>query len=80
MEDVTAVSFPPLAVDFHEIRHDLRNRLNDAGLSLALLRHQLHKGQREDAEETLNKIEEELRALRQLLEPSRSEETFPLPS
>ena len=75
--DVTPVSFPSLAVDFQGIRHHFRNRLNDAGLSLALLRHQLHKGQREEAEETLNKIEEELRALKQLLEAPRSEEETP---
>jgi carbon storage regulator len=68
-----------------ETCHALRNQLNDAGLSIALLRMQLDKGRLEDAEETLSRIEKEFRALRTDLEtrfskPKGQEASLPLPS
>ncbi len=74
----------PTASRLREVRHALRNRLNEAGLSVALLRLHLHNGRLEDAEGTLSRIEEEFRALRNDLESSvpesASQATLPLPS
>jgi carbon storage regulator CsrA len=51
-----------------EFIHQLRNRLNDLGLNLAILRQRVHQGQTENADLIINRIEEELRRLRQELE------------
>jgi carbon storage regulator CsrA len=65
----------PTVSRLREVRHALRNRLNEAGLSVALLRLHLHNGRLDDAEETLSRIEEEFRALRNDLETSVPEST-----
>jgi carbon storage regulator CsrA len=51
-----------------EFVHQLRNRLNDLGLNLAILRQRVHQAQTDNADLIINRIEEELRRLRQELE------------
>jgi two-component system, OmpR family, response regulator len=51
-----------------EFAHQVRNRLNDIGLNLAILRQRVGQGQTESAILTINRIEEELRLMRQELE------------
>jgi carbon storage regulator CsrA len=48
----------------HEFKHLLRNRLNAANLGLAVLRQQMLRGMRAEAESTLVKLEEDFRKLR----------------
>jgi carbon storage regulator CsrA len=47
-----------------EVIHQLRNRLNGASLGLALLRRQHELGMHNNLEQTIDKIEQELQALR----------------
>ena len=54
--------------DAGEVRHALRNRLNAAAVSLALLRCQLRAGDPEAAEKTLDTLEQELQNLRRQVE------------
>jgi carbon storage regulator len=51
-----------------EARHRLRNRLNEVGLNLAVLRQQLRKDQTAVADLTIGRIEEDLHQLRRELE------------
>jgi len=51
-----------------EVRHRLRNRLNDVGLNLAVLRQQLQKEQVANADLTISRIERDLQQLRRELE------------
>ncbi len=51
-----------------EFVHRLRNRLNDVGLNLAILRQRVRQDQAESADLIIDRIEEELRLLRQELE------------
>jgi carbon storage regulator len=55
-----------------ESRHQIRNRLNDAGLMLAVLRGQVERGEWQRAELTMEKLEEDFRALKGELEVSWS--------
>jgi carbon storage regulator len=55
-----------------EFRHQIRNRLNDAGLMLAVLRGQIERGEWQRAERTMEKLEEDFRALKGELEVSWS--------
>jgi len=49
-------------------KHQVRNRLNAAGIGLAVLRKQLNAGNIHDLEATLAKIDSEVRALRENVE------------
>jgi carbon storage regulator CsrA len=51
-----------------EARHQIRNRLNDAGLMLAVLRGQIKRGDWERAEQTMAKLEEDFRLFKGELE------------
>jgi len=51
-----------------EIQHRIRNRLNEVGLHLAILRQQLRRDQAAVADATISRIEEDLRHLRLELE------------
>ena len=51
-----------------EARHQIRNRLNDAGLMLAVLRGQIKRGDWERAEQTMSKLEEDFRLFKGELE------------
>jgi len=55
-----------------EFRHQIRNRLNDAGLMLAVLRGQVERGEWQRAELTMEKLEDDFRALKGELEVSWS--------
>jgi carbon storage regulator CsrA len=62
-------SWPPAGSDsLREVRHRLRNRLNEVGLNLAVLRQQLQKGQAANADSTISRVENDLQQLRQELE------------
>ena len=64
---------PAGAGRMREFRHEIRNRLNDIGLTLALLRSQMQKGESEVMEATLQKVEEDFRNLKAELEVGFSE-------
>jgi carbon storage regulator CsrA len=75
---------PAGAGRMREFRHEIRNRLNDIGLTLALLRSQMQKGESQVMEATLQKVEEDFRNLKAELEvgfseagPERFEEAAP---
>ncbi|VTS05509.1 response regulator [Tuwongella immobilis] len=71
-----------LAMD-RELRHDLRNRLNATTVGLALLRKQIEIGQYDSTRDTLDRLEFELRAMRDSLDqrptpvPSQAAHTKP---
>jgi carbon storage regulator CsrA len=69
-----------------ETRHEIRNRLNDAGLMLAVLRGQVKRGDWDRAEQTMVKLEEDFRLLKGELEmtwsgrrPEKVEEAVGVP-
>jgi carbon storage regulator len=72
----------PVSGTQREIRHRIRNHLNEAGLCLALLRQQLEKGHVVSADLTLEQIEKELQLLQRDLEeawaPTKPLEEAPL--
>jgi carbon storage regulator CsrA len=53
-----------------EICHHIRNRLNDIGLTLGVMRCRLQRGETGAASESLNKLEEDFRILKEELEKS----------
>jgi carbon storage regulator len=53
---------------FREVQHRIRNRLNEVGLQLAVLRQQLRLNQTAAADSTISRIEEDLQHLRGELE------------
>ncbi len=75
---------PPGEAGWREFRHNIRNCLNDIGLTLALLRGQLQRGEADVTEASLHKIEEDFRILKEELEvgfsqagPERWQEVAP---
>lgn len=58
--------------ELRELSHATRNRLNAATIGLALLRRQIKAGMAAGCESTLEKIEHEMRALRDQVEQSTS--------
>lgn len=67
-EGVSETNWSPTPESSREFVHQLRNRLNDLGLNLAILRQRVHQGQTENADLIINRIEEEVRRLSQELE------------
>ena len=67
-ENVAETSWSASPESSQEFVHRLRNRLNDVGLNLAILRQRVRQDQAESADLIIDRIEEELRRLRQELE------------
>ena len=64
-----AAGWPPAGSEsLREVGHRLRNRLNDVGLNLAVLRQQLRQDQAAVADLTIIRIEDDLQQLRRELE------------
>jgi two-component system, OmpR family, response regulator len=64
-------SFPlPWEAELKELTHSIRNRLNGVSLGVALLRQQLKNGMTLDCQRTLEKIEQEFRAVRDCVDKS----------
>ena len=59
---------PTGSESLREVKHRLRNRLNDVGLNLAVLRQQLRQDQAAVADLTISRIEDDLQQLRRELE------------
>jgi carbon storage regulator CsrA len=59
---------PAGSESLREVGHRIRNRLNDVGLNLAVLRQQLRQDQAAVADLTISRIEDDLQQLRRELE------------
>lgn len=71
--EIEPVGGPGGAASRREFHHHIRNRLNDIGLTLGVLRCHLEKGKTDVAEESLKKVEEDFRILNEELEIGFSE-------
>jgi carbon storage regulator CsrA len=67
----------PAEAKLRELGHALNNRLNASTIGLALLRRQLEMGRLEDMKETLDRIENDLQALRERAEKATADLTPP---
>jgi carbon storage regulator len=67
-ENVSETSWSANSQSAREFAHQVRNRLNDIGLNLAILGQRVRQDQAESADLIIHRIEEELRLLRQELE------------
>jgi carbon storage regulator len=64
----TEAGSPSSDSSLREFGHQVRNRLNDVGLNLAVLREHLHQQPADKAALIISRIEEDLQKLRQELE------------
>ncbi len=71
--EVEPVGGPGGAISWRDFHHHIRNRLNDIGLTLGVLRCHLQKGKTDVVEESLKKVEEDFRILNEELEIGFSE-------
>jgi carbon storage regulator CsrA len=69
-----------LEARMRQLNHLLRNRLNVAGLGLALLARQLQGGLLQDGQATLDRIHEDFELLRARLEGEADDEKMPVPA
>ena len=71
--DANAVALSGRWSGWREFHHRIRNRLNDVGLSLGVLRYRFQKGDLESIDEILQKIEDDFRFLKDELESGFAE-------
>jgi carbon storage regulator CsrA len=76
---VMAPPGPGGAEALRKVRHAIRNRLNCATIGLALMRRELEAGMADAVQSTLDKVDQELRALRGELEGAFEAKALPRP-